>query len=46
MDETMMAKLDHSRAIRGGHRGVVTKLTKEVDGILTQEMLTEEQYIQ
>ena len=45
MDEATKAKLDRCRAIRGGHQGVLTKLTKEIDKILSQEMLTEEHYI-
>jgi len=45
MDEETKARLDRCRAIRGGHRGVVTKLTKEIDEILSQEMLNEEHYI-
>jgi len=41
-EATSKTKLDHCRAV---HRGVVTKLTKEIDEILSQEMLAEEHYI-
>ena len=41
---TIKAKLDRCRAIRRGHRGVVTKLTREIDEILQQETLNDEHY--
>ena len=34
MDEETRRKLDRLRAKRGGHRGVCTKLTKEVDELV------------
>ena len=34
---------EHLRLVWGDHRGVVTKLTKEVDTLLTGEPLTSEQ---
>jgi len=40
MDEETKVKLDRCRAIHGGHRGVVTKLIKEIDEILSQQILT------
>jgi len=45
MDEATKSKLDRCQAICRGHRGVVTKITKEVDEILAQAMLSKEHYI-
>ena len=33
-------RLDRLRAVRGGHRGVLTKLAKEVDDLLADETLS------
>jgi DNA-binding transcriptional regulator GbsR (MarR family) len=41
-----MTDLARKRAIRAGHRGVITKLTKEADYILSNEMQTEGEEIQ
>jgi len=45
MDEATKSRLDRCWAIRRGHGGVVTKITKEVDEILAQATLSEKHYI-
>ena len=40
MEEEQRKRLDRLRAVRGGHRGVLTKLTKEVDNLLADETLS------
>ena len=41
--EETARSLERSCAIRGGHRGVVTKLVHEAEGILSSDSLTPEQ---
>ena len=40
MEEEQRKRLDRLRAVRGGHRGVLTKLAKEVDDLLADETLS------
>ena len=42
MDEQAKAKLERLKAIRAGHRGVVTKAIKECDEILGTTPISEE----
>ena len=42
MTEDPKARCDRSKAIRRAHRGVITKLTKEVDELLSEETTSEE----
>ena len=42
MDEQLKAKLERLKAIRAGHRGVVTKAIKESEEILGTTPITEE----
>jgi len=42
MTEEAARALERSRAVRGGHRGVVTKLVREAEEILRNESLTSE----
>ena len=37
MEEEQQKRLDRLKAVRGGHRGVLTKLAKEVDDLLADE---------
>ena len=41
-DTERLAKLERVRAIRRGNRGVITKLTKEVDDLLSKSELDTE----
>ena len=43
MTEEAARALERSRAVRGGHHGVVTKLVREAEEILRNESLTSEQ---
>ena len=40
MEEEQRKRLDRLRAVRGSHRGVLTKLAKEVDDLLADETLS------
>ena len=42
MEEEQRKRLDRLKAVRGGHRGVLTKLAKEVDDLLADETLSNE----
>ena len=40
MEKEQQKRLDRLKAVRGGHRGVLTKLAKEVDDLLVDEPLS------